>query len=88
MTRNKIASYRIVSHFTIDCNAQIRHSVLGLISIFLCFLVFHFVGVSDLELSSFVEKASMQMTERTFRLIPGKGSSSNSNSNSSAQRGK
>ena len=33
------------------------------------------LGVSDLELSSFVEKASMQMTERTFRLIPNKGKS-------------
>ena len=35
-----------------------------------CFI---FLGVSDLELSSFVEKASQQMTERSFRLIPEKG---------------
>mmetsp|Transcript_33354 Transcript_33354/g.31823 ORF Transcript_33354/g.31823 Transcript_33354/m.31823 type:complete len:418 (+) Transcript_33354:192-1445(+) len=34
-------------------------------------------GVSDLELSSFVEKAVTQMTERSFRLIPGKVSKIN-----------
>ena len=45
------------------------------------FFLFLSTGVSDLELSSFVEKASMQMTERTFRMIPGKSNSSNSNNN-------